>query len=407
MRRVVVVGGGAAGMMTACMSAKNPSNQVILIEKNEKLGKKVYITGKGRCNVTCDVDKNDFFNNIVSNPKFLFSAINAFSPQSLMEFLSSNGLEIKVERGNRVFPASDKASDVNKTFEKLLKKLNVDVRLNTEVLKINSDGQKVIGVITSAGEISCDSVVICTGGVSYPLTGSTGDGYNFAKQFGHTIVETKPALVGIDLKGSDFINLQGLSLKNVSLTAKLGQKTVYTDFGEMLFTHFGISGPIVLSCSSKINRLNPSEITISIDLKPALTKEVLDNRLIREFTQNNVKNITNVMRSLLPSTLIDIILSKSSVSARKNCSQITAEERKRIVDTLKDFKFAVKKLRPIEEAIVTAGGVSVKEINPKTMESKLVSGLYFAGEVLDVDGFTGGFNLQIAFSTAFVAGNNC
>ncbi len=407
MHTVVVIGGGASGLMTACISASNPSNKVILIEKNEKLGKKVYITGKGRCNVTNDVEKNDFFNNVVSNPKFLFSAINSFSPQSMIEFLQNNGLEIKIERGNRVFPASDKASDVTKTFEKLLKKLNVDVRLNTEVLKINSDGQKVTSVITNNGQVECDSVVVCTGGVSYPLTGSTGDGYEFAKQFGHTIIETKPALVGIDLKGSDFISLQGLSLKNVSLTAKLGEKIVYTDFGEMLFTHFGISGPIVLSCSSKINRLNLNEITISIDLKPALSNEVLDNRLIREFSQNNIKNICTVMRSLIPSTLIELVLNKASVSLKKNCSQITAEERKRIVDTLKCLKFSVKKLRPIEEAIVTAGGINVKEINPKTMESKLVTGLYFAGEVLDVDAFTGGFNMQIAFSTGYVAGKNC
>ncbi|MBE7081063.1 MAG: NAD(P)/FAD-dependent oxidoreductase [Clostridiales bacterium] len=407
MHTVVIIGGGASGIMTACISASNPSNKVILIEKNEKLGKKVYITGKGRCNVTNDVEKNDFFNNVVSNPKFLFSAINSFSPQSMIEFLQNNGLEIKIERGNRVFPVSDKASDVTKTFEKLLKKLNVDVRLNTEVLKINSDGQKIASVITSNGQVECDSVVVCTGGVSYPLTGSTGDGYEFAKQFGHTIIETKPALVGIDLKGSDFISLQGLSLKNVSLTAKLGEKIVYTDFGEMLFTHFGISGPIVLSCSSKINRLNLNEITISIDLKPALSNEVLENRLIREFSQNNIKNICTVMRSLVPSTLIELVLNKASVSLKKNCSQITVEERKRIVDTLKCLKFSVKKLRPIEEAIVTAGGINVKEINPKTMESKLVKGLYFAGEVLDVDAFTGGFNLQIAFSTGYVAGKNC
>ncbi len=407
MHTVVIVGGGASGMMTACTSASNPLNKVILIEKNEKLGKKVYITGKGRCNVTNDVEASEFFNNVVSNSKFLYSAINSFSPHSFMEFLKSNGLEIKKERGNRIFPSSDKASDVNKTFEKLLKKLNVDVRLNTEVLQIISDGQKILGVKTSGGQVECDSIVVCTGGVSYPLTGSTGDGYNFAKQFGHTIVQTKPALVGIELNGSDFISLQGLSLKNVNLTAKLGQKVVYQDFGEMLFTHFGISGPIVLSCSSKINRLNLNEITVHIDLKPALTKEVLDNRLIREFTENNVKNICTVMRALLPSSLIDVVLAKSNVSQKKNCSQITAEERKRIIDTLKDLKFSVKKLRPIEEAIVTAGGVSVKEINPKTMESKLIKGLYFAGEVIDVDALTGGFNLQIAFSTGYVAGLNC
>ncbi len=407
MHTVVIIGGGASGMMTACISASNPLNKVILIEKNEKLGKKVYITGKGRCNVTTDVEKNEFFNNVVSNPKFLFSAINTFSPQSMIEFLHSNGLEIKVERGNRVFPTSDKASDVIKTFDRLLKKFNVDVRLNTEVLKINSNGQSITSVITNNGQVECDSVVVCTGGVSYPLTGSTGDGYEFAKQFGHTIIKTEPALVGIDLKGNDFISLQGLSLKNVSLTARLGDKIVYSDFGEMLFTHFGVSGPIVLSCSSKINRLNLNEVTISVDLKPALTNEILDNRLIREFAQNNVKNICTVMRSLLPSTLIDLVLNRSSVSLKKNCSQITLEERKRIINTLKNLKFSVKKLRPIEEAIITAGGINVKEINPKTMESKLIKGLYFAGEVLDVDAFTGGFNLQIAFSTGFVAGKNC
>ncbi len=407
MHTVVVIGGGAAGMMAACTCASNTSNKVILIEKNEKLGKKIYITGKGRCNITCDVDKNDFFNNVVSNSKFLFSAINAFSPQSLMEFLGNNGLEVKIERGNRVFPISDKASDVNKTFEKLLKKLGVDVRLNTEVIKIISDGQKITSVITDVGQVECDSVVVCTGGVSYPLTGSTGDGYNFAKQFGHTIIKTEPGLVGIDLKGSDFISLQGLSLKNVGITAKIGQKVVYTDFGEMLFTHFGVSGPIVLSCSSKINRLKLDEISISIDLKPALSKDVLEKRLIREFSQNNAKNICTVMRSLLPSSLIDIVLSKSNVSLHKNCSQITVQERRCIIDTLKDFVFFVKKLRPIDEAIITAGGVSVKEINPKTMESKLISGLFFAGEVLDVDAFTGGFNLQIAFSTGYVAGKSC
>ncbi len=407
MHTVVIVGGGASGMMAACVSASNPLNKVILLEKNEKLGKKVYITGKGRCNITCDVEIGEFFNNVVSNPKFLYSAINTFSPQDLINFLQENGLQTKKERGNRIFPASDKASDVTKTFEKLLNKLKVDVRLNTKVLNIKSDGQKAIGVITDAGQVECDSVVVCTGGISYPLTGSTGDGYNFAKHFGHSIVQTKPALVGIDLKGSDFISLQGLSLKNVKLIAKQGQKVIFEDFGEMLFTHYGISGPIVLSCSSKINRLNLDEVSIYIDLKPALSKQVLDNRLIREFTDNNVKNISTVMRSLLPSSLIEIVLFKSNVSKHKNCSQITLEERKRIVDTLKDLTFSVKKLRPIEEAIITAGGVSVKEINPKTMESKLIKGLYFAGEVLDVDAYTGGFNLQIAFSTGFVAGKNC
>lgn len=405
MHKVVIIGGGAAGMMAAYSSAVS-NNKVILIEKNEKLGKKIYITGKGRCNLTCSLDKNDFFQNVVTNPKFLFSAINTFSSCDLIDFFEKNGLPLKEERGNRIFPKSDKASDVTKTLEKVLISLGVDIRLNTEVKRIIEDENKVKSIITDKEEIFCDSVIVCTGGISYPLTGSTGDGYIFAKQFGHSLIEAKPALVGIELKGGEFASLQGLSLKNVKLTAKINDKNLFSDFGEMIFTHFGISGPIVLSCSSVINKYPLSNIVISIDLKPALTEEVLHNRLIREFKENNTKNISNVMRALLPKSLIDIVLSNAKVLINKNCSEITVEERNRLIKTLKDLRFYVKKLRPIDEAIITSGGVSVKEINPKTMESKIIKGLFFAGEVIDVDAFTGGFNLQIAFSTGYLAGIN-
>ncbi len=407
MHRIIIVGGGAAGLISACI-ASSQGNKVILIEKNEKLGKKIYITGKGRCNLTNDSLVPDFLNNVVSNPKFLYSALNVFSPLETMSFFEKNGLILKTERGNRVFPASDKASDVTKTLEKILDKNNVEIILNSEVKKLLIDNNVVQGVEISNGKkILADSVIVCTGGVSYPLTGSTGDGYEFAKSVGHKIVETKPALVGLELKGNDFIELQGLSLKNVQLSIKSGEKTLCSDFGEMLFTHFGISGPIVLSCSSLINRKDLNNLEVYIDLKPALSEEVLQERLLREFKENNVKEISNVMRTLLPKTLINLVLRQAGIKQSKKCSEITALERTRLVKTLKNLFFNLKKLRPIEEAIVTAGGVCVKEINPKTMESKLCKGLFFAGEVLDVDAFTGGFNLQIAFSTGYVAGKNC
>ena len=405
MSKVVIIGGGASGMMAACASAKK-GNQVILLEKNEKLGKKIYITGKGRCNLTCAVDNAEFLNNVVKNPKFLFGAINTLSTKDTIDFFENNGLKLKEERGKRIFPNSDKASDVNKTLENLLKKLNVEVLLNTSVEKIIVKENKVVGVKTDAGEILCDSVIVCTGGVSYPLTGSTGDGYKFASLNGHTIIEPKPALVGIELKGSDFIDLQGLSLKNVKLSAMLDKKILYSDFGEMLFTHYGISGPIVLSCSSVINKQNLNQVKILLDLKPALDYNTLDNRLIREFKENNIKNISTMMHSIVPKSLIDLILRRANVKQNKNCSEITAVERQNIIFALKNLEFNILKLRPIEEAIITSGGVSVKEVNPKTMESKLTKGLFFAGEVLDVDAFTGGFNLQIAFSTGYLAGLN-
>ncbi len=403
MSKVIIIGGGASGLFASYASALR-GNQTILIEKNEKLGKKIYITGKGRCNLTASVSNQEFFANVVSNPKFLFSAINCFSTNDTVDFFTNNGLQLKTERGNRVFPASDKASDVTRTLEKVLLNLGVDIRLNTQVLDLIVENGVVKGVVTDNGEIDCDSAIICTGGISYPSTGSTGDGYKFAKKLGHKIVELRPSLVGVELCGSDFLEMQGLALKNVKLSAYSNGKLIYDDFGEMLFTHFGVSGPIVLSCSSKINRL--TNLEIHIDLKPALDFNTLENRLLREFKANSNKALFYALRTLLPKSLVDCVIRQAKLSPQLNCSQITLEMRRQIVSTLKSLKFSVKKLRNIDEAIVTAGGVNVKEINPKTMESKLVKNLYFAGEVLDVDAFTGGYNLQIAFSTGFVAGYN-
>ncbi len=406
MKKILIVGGGAAGMMAAYFAAQN-GNEVILAEKNEKLGKKIYITGKGRCNLTNDVPVAEFFGNVVNNPKFLYGSVYSFSPENVCEFFENRGLTLKTERGNRVFPASDKASDVTKTLEKALRSAGVQIKLETEIVSLTVRDGKINGAITRKNDLlTADAVIVCTGGASYPLTGSTGDGYKFAKSCGHSIVSPKPALVGIDLKGRDFLPLQGLSLKNVRLTVFDGTKKVFADFGEMLFTHFGISGPIVLTCSSYVNRLAPEKLTASIDLKPVLTEEVLDNRLLREFGENRTKTVAAVIRSLVPSTLVEIIVKRSQLPPTKICAEITKEERKRIISTLKNLTFQIKDLRPLAEAIVTSGGVNVSEINPKTMESKKVKGLFFAGEVLDVDCLTGGFNLQTAFSTGYVAGKN-
>ncbi len=406
MHRVIIIGGGAAGMFAAFSAASN-GKSVTLIEKNEKLGKKIYITGKGRCNLTANVPLDEFYKCIVSNPKFTYSSLNTLQPHEVMDFFESRGLQLKTERGDRVFPVSDKASDVTKTLEKTLVSLGVDIRLKTNAESLICKDGKICGVIANGNEIACDSVIVCCGGVSYPTTGSTGDGYKFAKQLGHNIILPRPSLVGIELKGADHLEMQGLSLKNVNLTVKSGEKIIYSDFGEMLFTHFGISGPIVLSASCMINRLNLDDLSILIDLKPALDIQTLDKRLQKEFKENNVKMLSTTMRQLLPQALINTVLRQARVSQNKNCSSITVTERNNIINALKRLTFSIKKLRPIEEAIVTAGGVSVKEINPKTMESKLIKGLFFAGEVIDIDAFTGGYNLQLAFSTGYSAGLYC
>lgn len=392
-------------MIAAIFAAKN-GNDVLLLEKNEKLGKKIYITGKGRCNLTNDVSAREFFDFVVNNPKFLYGAINAFPPQAVKDFFEENGLRLKTERGNRVFPASDKASDVTKTLEKVMRETGVSVRLDTEVKAIITKDGKVTAVKTDKGTECCDSVVVCTGGMSYPLTGSTGDGYVFAKAAGHTIVKPRASLVGIELKDNDIYDLQGLSLKNVSIKAVFDGKTVYEDFGEMLFTHYGISGPIVLSCSCLLNELDLKKVKLVLDLKPALDEKTLDNRLIREIDSAKGKEIKTVARSLAPSSLVPFILKRAKIHPDKKCGELTREERRKLVSVFKNVELLPRELRPLSEAIITAGGVNVKEINPKTMESKIITGLFFAGEVLDVDCFTGGFNLQTAFATGFIAGKN-
>ncbi len=402
--KTVVIGGGPAGLISAYFSALG-GNDTVLIEKNEKLGKKLYITGKGRCNVTNDCTEEEFLENVVSNPKFLTGAIYRFSPDSFMSFLEKK-TPLKTERGNRVYPLSDKASDITKCLESYLKEVGVEIKLSEKVLSIDQKDGQICSVTTEFSKIQCQKVIVCTGGVSYQSTGSTGDGYAFAKSLGHTVVEPKPALCGINLKGDFYKSLQGISLKNVKLSVFRGEKEIFSDFGEMLFTHFGISGPIVLSASSYLNRCNLSDITLKLDLKPALSYEQLDARILRDFDKYKNKQIKNSLDDLLLKGLIPVVISASGVKGDIKNNEFKAESRKKLVETIKGFEMRPYSLRDINEAIVTAGGVSVKEINPKTMESKLVKGLYFAGEVIDVDALTGGYNITIAACTGYVAGNS-
>lgn len=405
---VVVLGGGPAGMIAAGTAA-SMGKKTLIIEKNEKLGKKLFITGKGRCNITNSAGFDEFMKNIPKNSKFFYSSFNSFSNNDLVELLKTLGLKTKVERGGRVFPESDKSSDVIKALEKYLKMYKVEVKLNSKVLGIKQDNGSVNRVLLDNEQfIECSSVIICTGGVSYPQTGSTGDGYTIARKSGHSINELMPSLVPLVAKEAFIKDLQGLSLKNVAIKAIADGKQVYEDFGEMLFTHYGLSGPIVLSASfyvSEYLRKN-KEIKIAIDLKPALSEEELDKRIIRDFEKNTNKKFKNSLDELLPQKLISVIIALSGVEESKEVHQITKEERKNLVKLLKTFTVTIAGTRPIEEAIVTSGGINLKEINPKTMESKLIKGLFFAGEVIDLDAFTGGFNLQIAFSTGYVAGMN-
>lgn len=403
--KVAVIGAGASGLMAAYAAAAN-GNDVTVFEKNEKCGKKIYITGKGRCNLTNAVSPQEFLQNVVSNPKFLTGAIYSFSPDDTVNFFESRGLKLKTERGNRVFPVSDKASDVTKYLEKACISAGAKFNFNNKVDNVAILNSTVSDIIVDNDKISFDKVIICTGGLSYPLTGSTGDGYRFAENCGHSVVDLKPALCGLNLKGDYFAKLQGLSLKNVKLTVKYDNAVLKILFGEMLFTHFGVSGPLILTVSSLINRLDLNKIKLSLDLKPALTDEQLDGRILRDFTQFPNKNISVVLKSLLPSPLIDGVLRRSNISADKKVNAVSKAERLALLTTVKNFDMLVSSLRRFDEAIVTGGGVNVKEVNPKTMESKLIKGLYFCGEVLDVDAFTGGFNLQIAFSTGFAAGNS-
>lgn len=401
----IVIGGGPAGMISAYYSSLY-GNNTLLIEKNEKLGKKLYITGKGRCNVTNDCEPNEFLQNVISNSRFLTSAIYNFSSADLMEFLQSKGLPLKTERGNRVFPVSDKSSDVIKTLADTLKQANVKVTLNETVTDIIVENGRVSKVVTDLGVYPCDKVIVATGGISYPLTGSTGDGYKFAKKLGHKLVNPVQALVPFKICGTYCADLAGLTLKNISLNVDYDGKRLFSEFGELLFTHQGISGPVVLTASSKINRLEKSKISLSIDLKPALTEEVLDQRILRDFEEFKGRELKNSLNKLLPSSLIPFVIKRSGVKEYKKNSEITREERLRLLSAVKAFKLDYDGLMPFSQAVVTAGGVATTEVNPKTMESKLVKGLYFAGEVLDVDALTGGFNLQIAFATGVKAGTD-
>lgn len=387
-------------MMAAFFAAKKES--VTLFEKNEKLGKKLFITGKGRCNITTTLEGEEFLNNVVRNKKFLYSAIYSFPPSRTMEFFKANNLELKVERGNRVFPKSDKSSDIIKCFEKSLIKSGVDIKLNEEVLSVTKDENFIIK--TNRGSYTFDRVIVATGGKSYVSTGSTGKGYEIAKAFGHKVVDLKPALVPVILNDKDLRECSGLPLKNIDLIVKKKNKVFKKFFGEALITHFGISGPVVLTASCYINRIPNKDISLYLDLKPNLDFQTLDNRFLREFTNAPNKNLSNVMERLLPKNLISPFLTRADIEGTKKPSNITVEERHRLIKTLKEFPLSFNSIYDLNAAIVTSGGVSTTEVDPSTMESKIVTGLYFTGEVLDVDALTGGFNLQIALSTGYLTG---
>jgi flavoprotein, HI0933 family len=405
--KVFVVGGGAAGMLAAIVAARN-GHKVVLLEKNEKLGKKLFITGKGRCNITNACETEDFFNNIVTNPKFLYGAYYTFSNFDTMEFFEQIGLPIKTERGNRVFPNSDKSSDVIAVLKRELERQSVMIRYHSEVTEILSKDHCFTGlrIKNSKEEFLGDAVIVATGGLSYASTGSTGDGYQFAKGMGHSITDLNPSLVPLHTKETFVKDLMGLSLKNIEITVTAGEKQIYRDFGELLFTHFGVSGPVILSSSSYIVPYMKKQLPIklSIDLKPALTTEQLDARILRDFDEFKNKQFKNSLDHLLPNKLIDVIIRLSLIDSEKKVNSITKEERLRLVNLLKNFPLHITKLSDYNQAVITKGGISVKEINPSTMESKLIKNVYFVGEVLDLDALTGGFNLQIAWSTAYLAG---
>lgn len=456
MSRIIVVGGGPAGMMAACAAA-GKNHEVLLLEKNEKLGKKLFITGKGRCNLTNACSPEVFFSSLVTNPKFLYSSFSQFTNQDVMDFFVRHGCPLKIERGNRVFPTSDKSSDVIRAMERALSQASVQVQLNTEVVELlfknaadtekckdaektkdaeatkkSSDAERIktakekicIGVkVKSQGRIreeKADAVIIATGGCSYPSTGSTGDGWRFAQAAGHQIKTPVPALVPLLLEEEDAKELQGLSLKNIEIRVIQGKKEKFREFGEMLFTHFGASGPVILSASSYITReiretqrkekdgeaqKQPALLTLHIDLKPALTKEQLDARICRDFEEEKNKQFKNSLSRLLPAKLIPVMIRRSGILPEKQVNEITKEERSQLVRAIKEFSFTIVGTRSFNEAIITQGGISVKEVNPSTMESKKLPHLYFAGEILDTDAVTGGYNLQIAWSTGWVAGN--
>lgn len=412
--KVVVIGGGPAGMMSAISAAKS-GDKVVLLEKNNILGKKILITGKGRCNITSSLNIDDFINNIPGNGRFLYSAFENFDNKDIIELLKKKGVSVKEERGNRYFPTSDRAEDVRMALERETKKAGVDVKLNSKVCGIEIEDSKVKSVVLENGKIDADKIILATGGKSYPLTGSNGEGYEIAKALGHTIKDVRGSLVPLIAEKSVCSKMQGLSLRNVGIMLYdiEKDKKIYSDFGEMLFTHFGVSGPTILSGSAHLLRykdvdkkISNGKIVLKIDLKPALSFEQLDARILRDFTEVKNKQFKNSLDKLLPKKMIDVVIDKSKIDPEKHVNEITREERMNLVKILKCFVVRIDGFRPVDEAIVTAGGISVKEINPKTMESKIVSGLYFAGEIIDVDAYTGGFNLQIAYSTGFTAGKH-
>ena len=401
--KIGVIGGGPAGMIAAGFAGSR-GKDVTLIEKNNKLGKKLFITGKGRCNITNATPIDNFFDNVITNRDFMYSGFYSFTNEDIMNLLKSYGLIMKVERGNRVFPSTDKSSDVIKTFEKFLVDNNVKILLNMEVNDIYKDKNGFVVRFKDKGALRFQKLILATGGKSYPFTGSTGDGYKFAQKFGHNLIPLKPSLVPIEVEDSWIKELQGLSLKNVTLTSYVENSKIHEEFGEMVFTHYGISGPIVLSTSNYINKYKNKNIKLAIDLKPALTEEKLDSRILRDFEKYKNKHIKNGLKDLLPQRLIPVVIRKAEIDEEKPINQITKAERIKLVYILKNLSLNFKRFRPIEEAIITSGGISTKEINSSTMESKIIPGLYFAGEIIDVDALTGGYNLQIAYSTGYLAG---
>lgn len=413
MANVIVIGGGPAGMMAAITAAEY-GNNVTIIEKNSDFGKKLLITGKGRCNITSSLYMSEFIKNTPGNGQFLYSAFQNYTNTDIIDFLKNQGLEVKEERGNRIFPVTDKSIDVLNCFKSKINELKIKKLFNTRVQKILVQNGEVLGVRTEKEIIQTDKIILATGGKSYPLTGSTGDGYLIAKNIGHKVTEIRPSLVPLVIyEKNECKEMQGLSLRNVGIKIidESKNKLIYEDFGEMIFTHFGISGPTILSGSAHLvrykeidNLMKEQKIKLQIDLKPALTEEQLDERILRDFKEFKNKQFKHALDKLLPQKMIPIVIKKTKINEEKRVNEITKEERKNLVKVLKKFELTIKDFRPVEEAIITSGGINIKEINPKTMESKLVKGLYFAGEIIDVDSYTGGFNLQIAYSTGYTAG---
>lgn len=416
MANVIVIGGGPAGMMAAITAAEY-GNNVTIIEKNSDFGKKLLITGKGRCNITSSLYMSEFIKNTPGNGQFLYSAFQNYTNTDIIDFLKNQGLEVKEERGNRIFPVTDKSIDVLNCFKSKINELEIKKLFNTRVQKILVQNGEVLGVRTEKEIIQTDKIILATGGKSYPLTGSTGDGYLIAKNIGHKVTEIRPSLVPLVIyEKNECKEMQGLSLRNVGIKIidESKNKLIYEDFGEMIFTHFGISGPTILSGSAHLvrykeidNLMKEQKIKLQIDLKPALTEEQLDERILRDFKEFKNKQFKHALDKLLPQKMIPIVIKKTKINEEKRVNEITKEERRNLVKVLKKFELTIKDFRPVEEAIITSGGINIKEINPKTMESKIVNGLYFAGEIIDVDAYTGGFNLQIAYSTGFTAGSEC